>query len=807
MAAGALQGDFQLGDWLVEPRQQRASGRGTVVTLSDVQLRLLLCLAERHGEAVDRNTLSGAAWPGDPAGEQKLRDAIVDLRKVLGDAPHRPRYIVSLGTEGYALIAHVEARPGPSGTFDGSVAAPVDPNRRPRIGRLQGWIVELRRRQVFKVTASYLVVMWLVLQVAEVTFAPLRLPDWWITALTILAVIGLPIVVVLAWAYEITPAGIRFDASQEDHPGAMPRARRAVVPAVVAGVAAMAAVTGVAWWRTLQPPTEAAQPALDAGVPSIAVLAFVDMSPTGGDRYLGDGLAEELSTRLAQIPGLRVAARTSAFEFRGRSLDVRRIGHSLGVRHVLEGSVRREGDSLRVTAQLVDARTGYHVWAGSYDRGWHDVLAMQDDIATSVTDALKIVLSPESRRQQGRYAGLDDRAIEPYLTGLALLRQSGDMTHMLDAAGNFRDAIAIDPAYAPAHAALCEVDVRKHERTRDPHDLEAAEKECTRALDLDASSLETQKALAALYVSSGDFPRAEAIYRRLIERHPTDADGHIGLGRALEGEGRALEAESAYRRAITVEPAFWRAYNDLGVFLFGQGRIDAAVAAYRRVTELTPSSATGFNNLGAALEMQGNLADSAAAFQASLRIEPSRSAYSNLGTVFYHQGRFDQAVANYDAATRLAAEDHMVWGNLADAEWQLAGRRTAALANYQHAIGLAERDRLTASSDPALLAQLAHYYGRTGDFQRAGECLGQARRQAGDDLYVEYAAAVLAADRGDRAAALVALQKSVGLGYPRRLVKVAPDFVLLHGTPGFRRLVDDRPAGSAGVHGAANGNT
>ena len=268
--------------------------------------------------------------------------------------------------------------------------------------------------------ASYLVGMWIVLQVAETTFEPLRFPDWWLTALTIIAIIGLPIVVVLAWTYEITPQGVVVD---QGPPGSgvrpqLPRARLSIAPFIVAGVALMAAVTGFAWWRSIENPLDTAAavaPPLEPGARSIAVLPLVDMSAAGGNAYLGDGLSEELSTRLAQMPGLRVAARTSAFEFRGRNLDVRRIGQSLGVRHVLEGSVRRDGDNVRVTVQLIDTRTGYHVWAGNFDRAWREVLLLQDDIARSVTDALQVVLTDPScdcrrwRAAPARRAG--DRAV------------------------------------------------------------------------------------------------------------------------------------------------------------------------------------------------------------------------------------------------------------------------------------------------------------------------------------------------------------------------------------------------------------
>ena len=432
MDAGGLQDSFRLGDWLIEPRESRASSAGGTSTLSDDQVKLLLALAARHGEAVDRRTLHHELWPDltHHAAEAGLRATVRELRALFGDKPRQPRYIASVGHHAYALIAHLEPvapREVPAASAEDGRAASESLG-----SRLQRLLAELQRRHVFKVTASYLLGMWITLQVAEVTFEPLRFPEWWMTVLTILAVTGLPIVVVMAWTYEITPQGIMVDAGSGGT-GVMrrlARPRQSIAPIIVLGVALMALVTGFAWWRSIDVPvstTGTPGPELEPGARSIAVLPLVDMSPAGGNTYLGDGLSEELSTKLAQIPGLRVAARTSSFEFKGRNLDVRKIGQSLGVRHVLEGSVRRNGDDVRVTVQLIDAATGYHVWAGNFDRKWRDVLDLQDEIALSVTDALQIVLKDRDlRRGDGRPHQLDTRrAIDPYLAGLARAAPAG----------------------------------------------------------------------------------------------------------------------------------------------------------------------------------------------------------------------------------------------------------------------------------------------------------------------------------------------------------------------------------------------
>jgi TolB-like protein/tetratricopeptide (TPR) repeat protein/DNA-binding winged helix-turn-helix (wHTH) protein len=778
MDTADLNSGFRLGAWLVEPHDSRISGPAGTRILSPPHMALLQCLAEHHGESVSRQVLAERAWPGRPAPGHLLHAAIRALREALGSGPHDQSCIVNVTGGGYALIAHFEplapATPFPAAAADRAAQG----SHRTPLGGLQWLVVELRRRNVFKVAGAYLVGSWIVLQVAEVTFQPLRLPDWWMTALTILAVLGLPIVVVLAWSYEITAGGIVLDNARTQGVK-LPRARRAIAPAMVAGVALMAGVTGYAWWRSLDMPAVEPAGLPDPGYPSVAVLPMVDMSPAGGITYLGDGLSEELSARLAQIPGLRVASRTSAFEFKDRNMDVRRIGESLGVRHVLEGSVRRDGDNLRVTVQLIDAASGYHVWAGSYDRGWSDVIAIQDDIARSITEALSVVLAPEEAGR--RFAGSPDvRAFDPYLAGLALLRQSGDMSKMHEAERRFGEAIDIAPSFARAHAGLCQVGVRLYRRTRDPADVARAETSCRRALELDPSLVDTEKALAALYLASGRLPESEAAFRRLVSRYPNDADGHMGLGQVLQAQGRPADAERSLRAAVQAEPAYWAAFAALGAFLFASGQVDEAVDAFREVTELTPSSANAYSNLGGALQLKGDLEAAAAAFRRSLQIEPSSSAYSNLGTVHYFLGQFDQAVANYERATALTSQDHSLWGNLADALWHTPGRREEAAGHYRRAIALGERELESAPLDGLLLAQLGYYHGRVGDTTASRGYLERAvAATAAGDPYVRYYAALAAADRGDLAAARESAAEAVRLGYPETLLRADPSLAIL----------------------------
>ncbi len=529
---------------------------------------------------------------------------------------------------------------------------------------------------------------------------------------------------------------------------------------------------------------------------TIAVLPLVDMSPAGGNAYLGDGLAQELSARLARIRGLRVASRTSAFAFKDKHADVHTIAQTLGVRHVLEGSVRREGDHLRVTAQLVDAGSGYNVWSQTYDRPWRDLLAIEDDLARSIISTLRVVLSSDQRVAQPPTA--HPEAFDLYLAGLAKLQGPAGTAQLAEADDSFHRALALDPKFALAYAGLCQRYNVGYEQTRDAALVARAEAACGQALKLDDSLREVSAALGHLYLVSGRNPQAQAIFLDAISADPGDADGYIGLGEACEGQQRTTDAERAFHQAIEVEPTYWSAHTALGNFLFRHGRVTAAVASYRRVTELIPASPLAFNNLGAALEMSGDFQGAAAAYERSLALEPTRSAYSNSGTVYYFLGRYADAARTLTRATEMAAEDHRVWGNLADALWQLDTGRKQAESDYRRAIALAQRSLEVNANDAVTWIQLAYYSARVGDLDHAQRYGERASALGANDLMVHYYAALIALERRDPATALDALSRAVGLGYPAQLVRADPGFAILRSDARFRQLLlqaDRTPAG------------
>ncbi len=397
--------------------------------------------------------------------------------------------------------------------------------------RLQRWLAELRRRKVLRVAIAYLVVAWVLLQVADVAFAPLGLPEWTIRLVIVMLILGFPLVCTLAWVFDLTPSGIK----------------RSSESAVVS--------TGNGKGVSAPELTESTVP-----VKSVAILPFSDMSPARDQEYFCDGMAEEIINALCVVRELRVASRTSSFQYKGHNVDIREIGRQLGVGSVLEGSVRRAGDQVRITVQLLNTKDGYHLWSQSYDRKLEDVFAIQTEIAQRMVDALKVSLSLRETQLLGRGGTNSGLAYDYFLKGQQLLHAySGNV----DAASMFRQAVQQDPNFAQAHAGLANALAVKGvvvEITSEEYDEAFAASR--RALELEPWMPEAFVARACLRSLQGQVELANRDFEDAIRLNPTSYYTYYQFGRHLLSLGQAREAVLQFRMAAQLAP---EEYTPLGM--------------------------------------------------------------------------------------------------------------------------------------------------------------------------------------------------------------------------------------------------
>jgi TolB-like protein/tetratricopeptide (TPR) repeat protein len=417
---------------------------------------------------------------------------------------------------------------------------------------LRTLLSELKRRRVFHVAAVYAAVAWVIVEVADVTFPRLQLPDWAPTLVVAMALLGFPIALVLAWAFDLTPEGVRRTPPAELEGGgeSLHPYRRT---RTVLGVGVLVVAVGVGAYFVLRPGDASREG--DGTIRSIAVLPFADMSETGDQTYFSDGIAEEVLDALAKLEGLRVVARTSSFQFRGGGVDVRAVGDSLGVETVLEGSVRKSGDRLRITAQLVNAGDGYHIWSETYDRQLTDVFAVQEEIAGSIVSSLEVRLGDRGAGRLVRRHTEDSEAYDLYLRGRYAWNQRGT-EGLTRAAAYFRQAIARDSGYAAAWAGLADAIVLLPIFADTPaaRTSAAARTAAERALALDSTLAEAHASLGQVLVSQGDREGAEREYRRAIELNPSYATARHWYALRLRSSGRNEEALQQINRARELDP-------------------------------------------------------------------------------------------------------------------------------------------------------------------------------------------------------------------------------------------------------------
>ena len=398
---------------------------------------------------------------------------------------------------------------------------------------------ELRRRNVVKVAVAYAIVGWLLVEVASVVLPTFKAPEWIMQVFTFLVIVGFPLALIFAWAFEITPEGIKLEKDVDRSQSITHVTGRNIDYIIIAAL--VLALGFFAFDKFVLDPardaelvrttTEAVtEQATETDIAetagkSIAVLAFTDLSPEGDQEYFSDGISEELLNVLAKIPGLRVAARTSSFQFKGQNRDVIDIGQQLNVALVLEGSVRKAGLQIRITAQLVDASNGFHLWSETYDRELVNIFAVQDEISAAIVGALKEHLGLQVEAAPRVIAAANTEAHAAYLRGRYLVVQRTRAT-IDGAVREFEKAITLDPDYALAHAELAMATVLQ------------------------------KRSLYGELTNTEALARAAPHAERAMAIDPTLAEAHVATGFILDYQWKFDEALSHYRQAIQINPNF-----------------------------------------------------------------------------------------------------------------------------------------------------------------------------------------------------------------------------------------------------------
>ncbi len=503
----------------------------------------------------------------------------------------------------------------------------------------KNFFAELRRRNVYKVAIAYAVVAWLLMQIATQVFPFLEIPNWAIRLVIMLLALGFPIALVVAWAFELTPEGLKRTEFADELPRRAPRNRAWIYVVIIAGAISV----GVFFLGRYTSSKQSAE----LPAKSIAVLPFENLSEDKGNAYFADGIQDEILTRLAKIADLKVISRTSTQRFKSSPDNLPQIAKQLGVANILQGSVQKAADRVRVNVQLINAMTDAHLWADTYDRKLVDIFSVETEIAKTIADTLQVKLTGPEQHAMAHRPTANTEAYQLYLKGRYFWnKRTGD--DFKTAINYFQQAIDKDPAFALAYAGLADTYLLlsgwavASPKESFPKARAAAEQ----ALKLDNMLAEAHASLGqALFAYDLNLIEADRAFRRAIELNPNYATAHhwYAMG-VLTPLGRFDDAIAESRRALELDPLSMIINADVGTVLFNARRYDQAIEQYRKTLEMEPSFYYAHWELGQALEMKGMINEAMAEYEKAVRLNDDPLPLGLLAHLYAKIGKRDQAL-------------------------------------------------------------------------------------------------------------------------------------------------------------------
>ena len=516
---------------------------------------------------------------------------------------------------------------------------------------------ELKRRNVYKVAIAYGVVAWLLMQVASQIFPFFEIPTWAVRLVVLLLIIGFPVAVILAWAFELTPEGIKRTEEADEQPTERAGSRAWIYIAIIAAAFSL----GLFFLgRYTAGPRQSGS--ADANTKSIAALPFENLSGNPENAYFTEGIQEEILTRLAKIADLKVISRTSTARYKSSPNNLRDIAKQLGVANILEGSVQRTADQVRVNVQLINATTEAHLWAEIYDRKLTDIFKVESEIAKTIADTLQARLSGPEQHAIATRPTENTEAHQLYLKGRYFWnkRTGNDLKKSLD---YFQQAIAADPTYALAYAGIADAYalLPAFEAGTPRECYPRAKAAAKKALDLDDALAEAHTSLAnALCFYDFDFSQAAREFQRAIELNPNYATAHHWYGNnLLLPLGRFDEAIAELKRALELDPLSLIINADLsGAYRLAR-RADEAIEQARKTLEMDPGFYVAHRNLGRALELKGALETAIGEYQKARALNDDPWVLALLGHAYAFSGNKTEALKILEQLNELSKQRYV----------------------------------------------------------------------------------------------------------------------------------------------------
>ncbi len=597
---------------------------------------------------------------------------------------------------------------------------------------------------------------------------------------------------------EIGSAAQRTAGKDAAPRGAFASVRKRTV-ALVAGVFTIFLLLVLAWSGGRQLFQQILGGDATSGVRHVAVLAFSNIGGDSDRQAFCDGLVETLTSKLSQLEQFQGELWVvPSSEIRGGNVTSARQARQLfGANYVITGSVQQFNKVLRLTINLVDARTLRQVASNMIDDAMNSASILQDEVVVRLASMLNVQMRPESRRLLQAGTTAVPGAYELYLRGMGTL-QRYDKEENIDAAIDlFEQALKADANYGLAYAGLGEAQLRKFEITKDIRWVTSARQNCEKALEIEQWLPEAQVTLGLLHIKTGQYSAAVDEFQKALELDPHNAAAYRGRGRAFAARGMLDEAEATYRKAIAMKPDYWGGYSDLGIFYYKHGRYKDAADQFRHVVELTPENARGYRDLGSMYYLTDDPDAAIENYNKAIAIKPDYAVFSNLATLYFNQHHYEMAAQMYEKALGQRDSDYRVWGYLASAYKEIPGADEKSLNATKRAVALAGKQLRVNPDDPNVLLDMAGYYAEL-DRKRSLDFLRRVLSLRSKEVSVYFRTGYTYETLGVRDSALVWIGKALAQGYDLNQVESNRQLSDLRADVRFKRMVEELRRASSG---------
>lgn len=785
---------FSIADIIVQPDIGVIIRDNERYHLAPKAMEILVLLASMPGKIVSREHILEFGWGDVSRSSSTLTHIISEIRHVLNDHKECPHFIQTIPRKGYRLLVDVEKK-SKSGFFKHSDPEPTDSSSKNTAWKFSISIIKSSR--LFKASAAYVVISWVLLQVFALVLPIFNAPSWSVKFSTLVLIVGFPVVLAFQWAQDIK-------VKRKQHRKKEKKLKFIYRQLAVDSFFILIVLCVIYYLSThlitfIEEESIASEsmPVIPQAIivdNAVAILSFSNGLKPDMPEYLASGIQEELISYLTQKPEFQVASlrATNAID---NNASIEELKNALGVKYIVEGKVTFENNSLIISSIIIDSITGFQVWTSQTKGSSEQVLPIYEELSRKVLNALNfIVLGNSSSEETNNILATNSfEAYDLYLQGKSEVRKTKSTSSLLKAESYLLKSINIDPQFILAIATLCRTYMELYQLTDDPAQYQKGVEVCELSANYKNVSVESYLSLGRLYRISGSYEEARQTLETAKELDSTNPEVLITLARVYVDLENNDEAEKLFLKSISIEPAFWENYYQYGIFLYNSGQYEKAIPQFNKVNLLNNKIALAYNALGGVYFLSMDFKNASLAWSNALEIEPSALTYSNLGTSLFFQQEFDQAVDVYQKSVALSPNDNTVWANLADSlkystnrqdKNQVKDHNTGVDTGvdngeeaYKMALRLAKQKEQINPNDIDLKAQIARYYSELNHCEESQIYQDSVLHHSSTDPYIYYDLAISSINCQQTDQAKIMIIKLIEFNYPQGLLLADPQFL------------------------------